>query len=140
MSDLEPFIRFWRALDGAFERVEPTWWGAVVTDRRYPLIWDVNYARVESDDPALTLAEVERYVLLPFGKRWFGVREGDTLVALGSLISHDGVGYIDHVVTFPQARRRGYASAIVARIVREARGSGAQRVCLLAESGSGPIG
>jgi len=235
VSDLEPFIRFWHALDDAFERVEPAWLGAVVTDRRFPVIWDVNYARVESDDPSLTLAEIdrsllpaleasdahyrhlvllrpdvatdllselgtrgdqlswdtvmehrgrrlprlgdtdveeiadpderfwsrqreslvefrvseskaqeqllrlEREVLLPFGKRWFGIRDGAQLVALGSLMSHDGIGYVDHVVTFPEARARGFASAIVARIVHDAREAGDDRVYLLAESGTGPI-
>jgi ribosomal protein S18 acetylase RimI-like enzyme len=52
-------LRFWRALDACTGRVEPTWWGAVVTDVRSPDIWDANYARVETDDGALTADEVE---------------------------------------------------------------------------------
>lgn len=235
MPDLDPFIRFWRALDDAFALVEQVWWGGVVTDPRFPVIWDVNYARVEADEPNLTVAEVERTllpairasgarvrhlvllrperatgllselgtrgdqlswdtvmehrarraprarnagveeilvpdrdfwarlreslsefrvtepeaqeqllrlereVLFPFGKRWFGVREAERLVALGSLVQCEGVGYVDHVVTFPEARGRGYASSIVGRIVREAREAGAERVCLLAETGTGPV-
>jgi GNAT superfamily N-acetyltransferase len=52
-------IRFWRALDDFMESVEPTGWGAVVTDRRYPVIWDANYARVDRPAEDLRLEEVE---------------------------------------------------------------------------------
>lgn len=34
-------------MDASFAGVRPTPWGAVVTDGRYPRIWDANYARVE---------------------------------------------------------------------------------------------
>jgi hypothetical protein len=34
-------------MDALFAGVRPTPWGAVVTDDRYPRIWDANYARVE---------------------------------------------------------------------------------------------
>jgi ribosomal protein S18 acetylase RimI-like enzyme len=56
-------LRFWRALDQLFARVEPTWWGAVVTDGRYPAIWDANYARIDVATEELTLADVERTLL-----------------------------------------------------------------------------
>jgi GNAT superfamily N-acetyltransferase len=232
VPDLEPLLRFWRALDSAFETVEPTWWGGVVADSRFPGIWDANYARVETDDAALSLAEVEssllpvmdrtgarhghmvvfhpeqltallseastrgdrvswdtamklrgkvpddtggvdveeidphdpsfwpayraslgefriteedaigqledieRDVLIPAGKRWFAVREAGRPRALGSLIGMEGVGYIDHVVTFPEARRRGYAGALVRRIVEEARRSDLDHLYLLTEVGA----
>jgi ribosomal protein S18 acetylase RimI-like enzyme len=232
MADLEPLLRFWRALDSAFETVEPSWWGGVVADSRYPDIWDVNYARVETDDDALSLPEVEssllpvmnrigarhvhmvvfhperltallseastrgdrfswdtimelrgeapdapsaidveeidphdpsfwpayrgslgefritehdairqlvdieREVLIPAGKRWFAVRVARRAQALGSLIGMEGVGYVDHIVTFPEARRRGYAGAVVRRIVEEARRSDLDHLYLLAEPGA----
>jgi GNAT superfamily N-acetyltransferase len=232
VADLEPLLRFWRALDAAFETVEPAWWGGVVADSRFPGVWDVNYARVETDDPSLSLAEVEssllplldrsgarhthmalfhperlttilseastrgdrlswdtamelrgrtsdvmsgveveeigpldpafwpayrgslgefqvteedavkqlvdieREVLIPAGKRWFAVRENGRPLALGSLIGLESVGYVDHVVTFPEARRRGYASAIVRRIALEARRSDLDHLYLLAERGA----
>ncbi len=44
----EGFLALWRSMDALFSRVEPTPWGAVVTDGRYPRIWDTNYARVEA--------------------------------------------------------------------------------------------
>jgi GNAT superfamily N-acetyltransferase len=232
VADLEPLLRFWRALDSAFETVQPTWWGGVVADSRFPGIWDVNYARVETDDAALSLPEVEssllplmdrtgarhthmvvfrpeqltallsqastrgdrvswdtamelqgrapdepggvdveevdphdpgfwpayreslgefriteedairqledieRDVLIPAGKRWFAVREAGRPRALGSLIGVEGVGYVDHVVTFPEARRRGYAGAVVRRIVGEARRSDLDQLYLLVELGA----
>jgi GNAT superfamily N-acetyltransferase len=232
VADLEPLLRFWRALDAVFETVEPAWWGGVVSDSRFPGIWDVNYARVETDDSSLTLAEVEssllplldrsgarhahmvlfhpeqlttilseastrgdrlswdtamelrgrtpdvpsgvdveeigpldpafwpayreslrqfqvteedavrqlvdieRDVLIPAGKRWFSVREEGRLLALGSLIGLEGAGFVDHVVTFPEARRRGFAGAVVRRIVQEARRSDLDHLYLLAERGA----
>ena len=55
--------RFWRALDERFGSVEPAWWGAVVTDARFPLIWDANYARVDVAAPDLRLADIEGHLL-----------------------------------------------------------------------------
>lgn len=229
MADLGPLLRFWTALDDAFENVERTSWGAVVTDRRFPAIWDVNYARVESTDPSLRIAQVEgalrpalaksraahahlvifhpeeltgllselgtrgdrisweivmeqveappddpggvavgevsrfdgehwrryrdsirefdvtdertlddlvrleRDVVNALGKRWFVVLDGARTMALGSLLVLERVGYVDNVVTFPEARGRGYAGAIATRIVREAHGMGAEHVYLLVD-------
>ncbi len=231
MADLQPFLRFWRALDATFDRVELASWGVVVTDARFPSIWDVNYARVETEDPAFALAEIdalllpaversgsrhvhivvfhpeeltgilteastrgdklsfdavmelrgepagpagdvdveevgrfdegfwdayreslghfdiaegdvveqlvsiERDVLIPAGTRWFEVCEDGRPVSFGSLVSFEGVGYIDHVVTFPNARRKGYAGAIARRIVAESRAAGLEHLYLLAEPG-----
>jgi ribosomal protein S18 acetylase RimI-like enzyme len=55
--------RFWRALDEQFGSVEPLWWGAVVTDARFPMIWDANYARVDVAAPDLRLAEIEDHLV-----------------------------------------------------------------------------
>jgi ribosomal protein S18 acetylase RimI-like enzyme len=220
-------LRFWRSLDQLFGRVEPTWWGAVVTDDRFPAIWDANYARVdvaaddltlaeveatllpalrevgtsvqhlvsfhpeatapllreledrghrrtwdlvmdlrgepdddgrrrveelmegpelwervgaslalfgvEGDDALTQLATIEREVLAPGGKRWYGIRDGDRIVSLGALLLLDGVAYIDNVATFPKARGRGHASAVTTRMIRAARAAGASRVCLFAD-------
>jgi ribosomal protein S18 acetylase RimI-like enzyme len=46
-------------MDDLMERVEPTWWGAVVTDRRFPAIWDANYARIDVATTDLSAAEIE---------------------------------------------------------------------------------
>jgi hypothetical protein len=212
-------LRFWAALDGLFSDVRLTPWGAVVTDGRFPRIWDANYARIdratagldaaaiedallpaladagvdvlhvvsltpESTTSILTeyssrghrlgwdlvldigrepgpthdvlveeippdealwgpvasslalfgvepgnavtqLRAIESEVLVPGGKRWFGVRDdAGELVSIAALLFLEGVGYVDNVATFPHARGRGYASAVTARIVREARPRG----------------
>jgi ribosomal protein S18 acetylase RimI-like enzyme len=95
---------------------------------------------VEPTEAIGQLQTIERDVLVPGGKRWFGVRGDDgALAALGALHLLEGVGYIDNVATVPAARGRGYASAITARIVREARARGAGTVFLLADPGDEPV-
>jgi len=224
--DLEPLLRFWRAQDDLFDRVEEAWWGAVVSDPRYPRIQEPNYARVETtqpvsllevedalvpamersgsrrshvvvfhpqeqtdliveastrgerlawdlvmaytgepsdDDPRVReltepddafwsshraslrwfdiaedevldeLQAIERDVLAPAGRRWFVVDGPDGVDALAALLVLAGAGFIDNVVTFPAARRRGFARALTRRAVTEATAAGAERTYLLAE-------
>ena len=235
MADLvEDLVRFWTAMDSGLEHVQRTWWGTVVTDTRFPDVWDTNYARIETADAALSLPEVSA-VLTPaleaagaaavhvvmfrpqttsllleeltqrgdrlswdvvmvhegelppvepaaveelradaelwdrvasslpsFGitspgtarqllrierdvldrsvtKRWFGARDGTgRVMALGALVLLAGLGYVDHVVTFPEARARGHARAVVSRIVHEARAAGVDRTFLLVDP-DGPV-
>lgn len=234
MTATRPLVEMFIALDDLLERVDRTWWGAVVSHSRFPLIWDVNYARVDGPRPDLTLQEVrsalvpavreagvmhehivlfdpdgspallhelersgsrllwdtamelpgprheeetghrvkevtvfdqafwdsqrlamaefdvrdadvieqlvawERDLLVPFGKRWFAVREDGDIVGSAALVRHGEVGYIDNVVTFPRARRRGIAAAMVVRVAEEAFEDGATRMFLLADR-PGPI-
>lgn len=230
MPDLEPLLRLWRALDGLFEAEERTWWGAVVSDARYPDVQEANYARVESTRPVALeeveaalvpavsragcrrehvvvffpeaqtdllvqastrgerlvwdlvmvheggvreaeddrvdevhrpderfwrahresarlfdvrdeavldqLSAIEREVLMPSGRRWFVVRDEDgDAQAFAALLVVEGVGFVDHVVTLPEARRRGHAKALTRRLVREAASAGAERTYLLTEPG-----
>jgi ribosomal protein S18 acetylase RimI-like enzyme len=234
MAVPEHIHRFWKALDERLANVEPTWWGAVVTDARFPAIWDINYARVDSAAPDLTPRDVAD-ALLPaladvgietfhvvsfqperttgllvelstlghtlswdvvmdltaeptlrvvdarvepldggdelwprveeslalFGndptaaeqlrgieevtfaaghKRWFGVRDDSgTIVALAALVLLEGVGYLDNVATFPEARGRGLASSIVARAIDVAHDAGAGHVSLFADPDDGAV-
>ncbi|HET7234890.1 MAG TPA: GNAT family N-acetyltransferase [Actinomycetota bacterium] len=226
---MESLLAYWRAQDALFERVEPAWWGAVVSDARYPAIQEPNYARVESREP-VPLAEVgsallpamdrsgsarshvvifhpeeqtdliaqastrgeritwdlvmvrgtgrvgdedeaveevrdfdaafwrahaasvrlfdvneqpavdqlqalERDVLIPAGRRWLTVRENGEPVAFAAFLVLEGAGFLDHVVTFPVARRRGYAQALARRAVAEIFAAGARHTFLLAEPG-----
>jgi ribosomal protein S18 acetylase RimI-like enzyme len=224
----EHIHRFWKALDELHFHSVPTWWGAVVTEPRFPAIWDFNYARVDEPAPDLTLIEVAD-ALLPalaevgtdtfhvlffrpeettglmvelstlghtlswdlvmdltneptlhpsgvnvelleageelwsrvedslalFGndptvsgqlraieeetftadhKRWLGVRDDEgVIVALTALVLLEGVGYLDNVATFPQARGRGLASSLVVRAIELARETGARHVSLFAD-------
>ena len=43
----EPLLLFWISLDDLVADVLSTPWGAVVTDARFPDVWDTNYARVD---------------------------------------------------------------------------------------------
>ena len=228
MADLEPLLRFWRAHDDAFERTRTEWWGAVVSDARFPAIQEPNYARVETRrpvaieeiedallpamrasgsarshvvifhpedqtdlvaaastrgdriawdlvmetsgrdvEPAERVVEItafdrsfwtvhrdsarlfdvseedtldqlqamERDVLIPAGRRWFSVVDDGRYVALAALLVLEGTGFVDHVVTFPSARRRGHAEMLTRRLVSEASAMGAERTYLLAEPG-----
>lgn len=54
----EHIHRFWKALDERHFHAEQTWWGAIVTEPRFPAIWDFNYARVDEPAPDLTLRDV----------------------------------------------------------------------------------
>jgi ribosomal protein S18 acetylase RimI-like enzyme len=226
VDDLEPLLRYWRAQDDAFERVDPFWWGAVVSDGRFPHVQEANYARVETrhrlrlaeveeplvpamqrtahgrthvvvffpEDQTDLLAEastrgeklawdlvmqhtgvppavddviveevrfddeiasghraslrwfditdrvvvdelvtMEATVMVPGGRRWFVVRHDGEAVAFAGLVVLHGVGYLDNVVTLPEARRRGYATALAAAAVEAARAAGAERTYLMAD-------
>jgi ribosomal protein S18 acetylase RimI-like enzyme len=225
--------RFWYASMELGQRTERTGWGAVATDRRFPLVWDANNAAVLEPDhglrtediraallpnlrgagapyehvefwetaagsPALedfrrngqrpdpdvvmvfdgplpqppagevrveevttpdrsfwswyrdSLREFEmelsedvldqlvrrtRDVFLPAGLSWFvGILEGERAGYAG-LISLEGVGYLDNVVTMPGYRRRGVAGAAVARAVRASMERGDRDLFLLASRG-----
>jgi len=218
--------RYFTAADALLRRVRPTWWGAVVTDERFPDIYDLNYARVTAPAPDLGLDEVldelrpalreggsrhlhvvvldpagaprlveearaaghrishdtvmefrgpppaagegveeadpadprlwdvmrsayrefdvtdqnvveqllrwNREVLAPAGRRYFLARRDGRVAGMGAVQVREGVAYVDDVVTFPEHRRRGVASAVVRRLVREA-AAGAGATFLLAD-------
>jgi len=63
MAEPSPVARFFAAADTLLERAEPAWWGTVVTDSRFPDVYDLNYARVDTAQPDLTLTEVEAALL-----------------------------------------------------------------------------
>jgi ribosomal protein S18 acetylase RimI-like enzyme len=75
---------------------------------------------------------------VPAGLRWYvGSVEGEP-AGYTSVISLEGTGYLDNVVTMPAFRRRGVASATVTRAVRECMRQGDRCVFLLAEDGGAP--
>ena len=89
---------------------------------------------IENDDALAQLAAMEREVLAPGGKRWYGIRDDDgAIVSLGALLLLGDVAYIDNVATFEHARGRGLASAVTTRMARVAITWGAAHVCLFAD-------
>jgi ribosomal protein S18 acetylase RimI-like enzyme len=101
-------------------------WGAVVAS--------FHVFGIEPGDAIGQLLRIERDLLAPGGKRWFGVRSDDgRVVSLGALLLLEGTGYVDNVATMPEGRGRGRASAITRRIATEARSAGGQHVFLLAD-------
>jgi ribosomal protein S18 acetylase RimI-like enzyme len=89
---------------------------------------------VDPQESVDELRAIETDVLLPGGKRWFGVRDDrGTVVSLAALVLLADVGYVDNVATFPDARGRGYASAITRAVIGAARGAGVEGIFLLAD-------
>jgi ribosomal protein S18 acetylase RimI-like enzyme len=88
---------------------------------------------VQPDAAVEQLVRLNRDVLRPAGKRWFVVRDEGRVVSAGTLLVIGGGAYIDDVATLPRWRGRGSASAVVHRIVEEARAAGASEVYLLAD-------
>jgi ribosomal protein S18 acetylase RimI-like enzyme len=60
----EPILSFWSALLGLHQDVRQTPWGTVVTDSRYPRVYEANHACILRHAPHLTVQDV-RTELLP---------------------------------------------------------------------------
>jgi GNAT superfamily N-acetyltransferase len=74
----------------------------------------------------------------PRGLRFFVGFLNGKRAGLATLFSLGGVGYIDHVVTKPEFRRRGVASALMAAVVEASRDAGDRLLHLLADQGAPP--
>lgn len=133
--------------DVVMDLVEPV--GEVVDARVEEIVPNAElWERVRSSldlfgvdpDVAPQLVELDRALTDVGVKRWFGVRgEHAALVSIAALVQLEGVGYVDNVVTFPEARGKGLASATTARIVDEARAGGDEHVTLFADADDGPV-
>jgi ribosomal protein S18 acetylase RimI-like enzyme len=91
-----------------------------------------------SDDVLDQMIERMRQVLLPGGTRWFTGSLDGSMAGYASLISLAGVAYVDQVVTMPEFRGRGVASACVTATVHAALERGDRAVFLLAGEGGAP--
>ncbi len=111
--------------------VDEDFWAWYETTRRS---WGEEF----TDRVVEQLSARDREVLHPAGLRWFvGYLDGEW-VGFASLLSLAGVGYLDNVVTVPEARRRGVASATVTAAVRASQAAGDRAVYLLAEEDGAP--
>ncbi len=82
------------------------------------------------------LVRRDRDVVAPNGLRFFVATIGGSVAGFTTLISLAGAGYVDNVVTLPEHRRRGVASATIADAVRASVARGDRPVFLLATEGS----
>jgi ribosomal protein S18 acetylase RimI-like enzyme len=100
-----------------------------------------NASRVEFGEemtpPVLEqLLARDRALFHPAGLRWLvGFSRGE-MAGYASLLSLEGVGYVDNVVTLPAFRRRGVASATVRRAVEASVEGGDHLLFLLTDDGS----
>jgi ribosomal protein S18 acetylase RimI-like enzyme len=78
-----------------------------------------------------------RELFLPWERFYVGVVDG-AIAGLVSVLTLEGVAYIDNVVTLPRFRRRGIATAAVTRAVSASLEAGAEMVFLLAEENGSP--
>ena len=92
--------------------------------------------RTQLSDRAVFVSDVDE-MLRPAGYRLVGAFEGtdaDALAVAGFRVSHSiSWGrhlYVDDLSTLPQARRRGYARALLDWIVEEARSHGCEQLHL----------
>ena len=84
------------------------------------------------------MLRLDREVFHPAGLRWFVGIVGGLMAGFSSLLSLEGVGYLDSVVTLPQYRRLGVATATVLRAVGASLAAGDRLVHLLAQEGGAP--
>jgi ribosomal protein S18 acetylase RimI-like enzyme len=84
------------------------------------------------------LVDRDRSVFWPAGMRIFAGSLDGRLVGFCSLLSLEGAGYIDSVVTLPEARRKGVASGTVCAAVAASRLARDRATFLLAELGGRP--
>jgi ribosomal protein S18 acetylase RimI-like enzyme len=84
------------------------------------------------------LVRRDREVYAPAGERWFAGLVGGELAGFTSLLSSARVGYLDNVVTMPEFRRKGVATATVVGAMRGSLEVGDELVHLLAEKGASP--
>jgi GNAT superfamily N-acetyltransferase len=112
---VEPDDSFWKLY-----RLAPNEYGQPLPDE----VLDQMLARVQE-------------VFLPW-ERFFIAMVEDSIAGMASVLRLVGVAYIDNVVTLPQFRRRGVATALVNRVVAASLEAGASAAFLLAEENGAP--
>jgi GNAT superfamily N-acetyltransferase len=95
------------------------------------------------DEPAPTeldqLVDYSRREARALGDQLLGVRSGDgRLVAISKLRSDGRTAQVEDVYTVPEARGRGFASALVSRAVELARDAGHEMIFIVADDEDWP--
>jgi ribosomal protein S18 acetylase RimI-like enzyme len=77
-------------------------------------------------------------LFVPAGERFFVGRMDGAAAGVASVLTLEGVAYVDNVVTWPRFRGRGVGTAMVSRAVQASLEAGANLVFLLAEENGAP--
>jgi GNAT superfamily N-acetyltransferase len=86
---------------------------------------------------AVQLESVERRLVESGAKRWVTIRVEGEMAAFGAIQTIDpDLVYVDNVLTFPEVRGRGFATAIVDHLIRE--NAPDRQLFLLTEVDRGP--
>ena len=117
--------------------------GVELADPGGDLLWDVmrdSYREFDVTQPQVVeqLLRWNREVLAPHDRWYYLARREGRVAGIGALQMAGGIAYVDDVVTFPEFRRRGVATSVVGRILRDAADAGAEATFLLADQ-PGPI-
>ncbi len=96
------------------------------------------FGDVLAEDVVEQMDRREQEVLIPAGLRMFVALVEGRVAGFTNLLSLRAVGYLDTVVTLPQFRRRGVATAAVTHAVGESLAGGDRLVHLLADEGEPP--
>lgn len=113
-------------------------------DRPDATFWDFyrrsrnEFGETFSPDVVDEMVARDREVAMPAGLLIFAGFRGDAIAGFTSLMPLAGSAYIDNVVTLPEHRNHGVASATVTAAVEAARDSGARAVFLFAQEGGSP--
>ena len=93
-----------------------------------------------AQDPEVVrqLVAAKRFVASAVEARFFGVCANGEIVGATDLYAGDGAAQIEDLVTLPQHRGRGFASALVVKALEEARFAGNDLVFLLADADDWP--
>jgi len=93
----------------------------------------MEFEETSSNEVLDQLVARTRAVFVPAGLRWFVAFVDGAMAGFTSLLSLDGVGYVDTVVTMPQFRGRGVGAATVARAIEASIDSADRALFLLTE-------
>jgi len=113
------------------EHPEPSFWSWYRDSLR-------EFGSVHAEDLLDQMTARAAEVFVPAGLRFYVGLIGGEHAGYASLLSLEGVGYLDNVVTMPSFRRRGVASATVTAAIRAGLARGHRRMFLLAEKEGDP--
>jgi len=97
-----------------------------------------EFGETFSSDVVDQMVARDREVAIPAGLRFFAGFRSDEIAGFTSLMPLAGSAYIDNVVTLPEHRNRGVASATVTAAISASGALGARALFLFAEDGGAP--